>query len=158
MPDDTLFQPRIKISWLVATLAAFGLFVAIGAYSARMTRDYSDYDNDRAQARYDTLAKLQHDELAVLIPVDAQGRPTAEWVDQDKGIVRIPIDEAMAKALETLKSKPAAIGAAIPGAAPSTLASPAPAPAAVKSAPAPPGAGPATAPAPAAAKPKKAKK
>jgi len=121
MSDEIAYQPRIKISWLFWTLAAFVLFAAIGAYSARMTRDYSDYDQDRAQVRYDTLKKLQSDEEALIEPVNAknpQGPPTAAWVDQDKGVVRIPIEEAMAKEVDTLQGKAAAIGMAVPGAAP----------------------------------------
>jgi hypothetical protein len=123
MPDETTSQPQIKITWLIGTLAAFVLFSAIGNYSARMTRDYSDYDQDRAKVRYDTLAKLRHDENALIAPVDDKGNPTAEWVDQDKGFVRIPIEEAMAEEINTLKAQPAAAGCLIAAAAPAPAAS-----------------------------------
>ena len=116
MSDETAPQPRIKIAWLIGTLAAFALFAAIGAYSARMTQDYPDYDQQRADQRKATLAKVQHDENALL--------STAEWIDQAKGAIRIPIEEAMVKELDTLKGKPAAMGALIP---PPTPAKPAPA-------------------------------
>ena len=125
MSDEIAYQPRIKISWLFWTLAAFVLFVAIGGYSARMTRDYSDYDQDRAQVRYSTLAKLRQDEQALIEPVNPknpQGPPVAVWVDQDKGLVRIPIEEAMAKEVDTMQSKAAAMGMAIPGAVPAAAA------------------------------------
>jgi hypothetical protein len=114
MPDETAPQPQIKIAWLIGTLAAFALFAAIGGYSVRMTQIYVDYDQQKAQERYATLEKLRHDEQALLAPVDAQGRPTAEWVDQGKGVIRIPIEEAMAKEIDALKGKPVAMGTAIP--------------------------------------------
>ena len=51
MSDETASQPRIKIAWLIGTLAAFALFAAIAGYSSRMTWDYPDYDQQRADAR-----------------------------------------------------------------------------------------------------------
>ena len=148
MSDETISPPRIKITWLIGTLAAFGLFVVVGDYSRHMNRVYTDYDQERAAHRYETLAKVRHDENALLYPVDAQGHSTAEWVDQDKGTIRIPIDEAMAKEIDTLKSQVPGAGAEIPGAAPT----PAPAPGAAPAAPAaktPAPAKPAATPAPA---------
>jgi hypothetical protein len=124
MSDEIAYQPRVKVSWLFWTLAAFVLFAAIGAYSARMTRDYSDYDQDRAQVRYDTLTKLQGDEQALIEPTDAQGKPTAAWVDQDKGVIRLPVEEAMAKEVDTLQGKAAAMGLALPGAVPAAASAP----------------------------------
>jgi len=120
MSDETAPQPRIKITWLIGTLAAFALFVVIGAYSSRMTWTYTDYDQDRAAQRYAILAKVRHDEQARI--------STTEWIDQAKGTIRIPIEEAMAKEIDTLKAQPAAIGSAIPVIAPlpaSTNAAPA---------------------------------
>ena len=122
MSDETAPQPRIKIAWLIGTLAAFALFAVIGAYSVRMTQDYPDYDRQRAQKRYATLEKVRHDEQALL--------STVAWIDQAKGSIRIPIEEAMAKEIDTLKGKPAAMGAAIPPPAPPAPAKPTPAPAA----------------------------
>jgi len=126
MPEETAPQPQIKIAWLIGTLAAFALFAAIGGYSVRMTQDYTDYDKQEAQERYATLEKIRHDEQALLAPVDAQGHATAEWVDQGKGVIRIPIEEAMAKEIDTLKGKPAAVGAAIPATVPAAPAKSAP--------------------------------
>ena len=137
MSDENVYHPQIKFSWLIGTVAAFAIFALIGAYSARMTQTYSDYDQDRASQRYATLAQVRHDEQALLYPVDAQGHSTAAWVDQDKGLIRIPIDEAMDKEVDALKAKPVQIGAAIPGAVPP------PAPAAAPTAPAKPAAPPA---------------
>ena len=134
MSDETASQPRIKIAWLIGTLAAFAIFAAIGGYSARMTNIYSDYDQDRANQRYETLKKVRQAENALLYPAtDAQGRSHAEWVDQAKGVVRIPIEQAMAEEVDTLQSKPTAAGTEIPGAVPAPA--PAPAPAAPPAAP-----------------------
>jgi hypothetical protein len=150
MSDETISQPRIKIAWLIGTFAVFALFVVIGIYSKRMARYYPDYDQDQAAQRYATLAQVQHDEQALI--------STAAWVDQTKGIIRIPIEEAMAKEIDTLKAQPAAIGAAIPAAAPA-VAPPATAltAGATNAAPAKPVA-PGAGPAPATSKPKKPKK
>jgi len=130
MSDETASQPRIKIAWLIGTLAAFAIFAAIGGYSARMTNIYSDYDQDRATQRYETLKKERQAENALLYPVvDASGQPHAEWVDQAKGVVRLPIEQAMAEEVDTLKGKQPAAGAEIPGAAPKAAPAPAAAPA-----------------------------
>jgi hypothetical protein len=144
---------RLKYSALVWVALAFGIFVIVGLYSARMTDDYPDYDAGRAQQRLATLAKIQHDENALLYPVDDKGNPTATWADQDKGLIQIPIDEAMAHEVADLKNVTLGVGAAIPGvapapvpAAPSTNAAPAapaaPAAASTNAAPAKPAAPP----------------
>jgi hypothetical protein len=135
MSDETATQPRIKVKWLFATLAAFAIFLVIGAYSKRMTNDYPSYDSQRALIRYQYLATVQAAENVLIYPVDAQGKSTAEWVDEKKGTVRIPIDEAMAHEVDDLKARTPAMGNALPSTAPA----PAPAPA--------PGAAPAAAPA-----------
>ena len=134
MSEEIIHKPQIKITWLIGTVVAFGLFVVVGAYSKRMTQDYTDYDQDRAQARYATLAKVRQDEGKLLNPVDAQGHPTAEWVDQSKGTIRISIEEAMAEEVETLKSQPAAVGPDINPPAPAAAAPAVTAPAAGASA------------------------
>ena len=113
------------MSWLLGIAAAFAIFALIAAYSSRMTNDYPGYDSGRAQERYATLAKVQDAENALIEPVDKDNKPTAVWADQTKGTVRIPIEEAMTKEIDTLASQPAAQGAEIPGTAP---AAPAPAP------------------------------
>jgi hypothetical protein len=109
---------RLKYGWLVGVALAFGIFALVAAYSARMTNTYPDYDQQRAEQRKETLAKVQHDENALLYPVDDKGNPTAVWVDQDKGLIQIPIDEAMAHEVADLKNVPVAVGAEIPGSVP----------------------------------------
>jgi len=114
MSSETASPSSIKFTWLIGILAALAIFAVIAGYSGHMTRAYPSYDQQRANDRYATLAKLRADENAIINPVDDKGHPTAEWVDQAKGVVRIPIDEAMAKELDTLKSQPVKIGSAIP--------------------------------------------
>jgi hypothetical protein len=58
MSQETATPPRIKITWLIGTLAAFAIFAIIGGYSSRMTWNYSDYDQQRADQRYQTLAGM----------------------------------------------------------------------------------------------------
>ena len=98
-----------------------------------MTETYPDYDHDRAVARYDTLAKVRQAEDKLLNPVDDQGKPTAAWVDQDKGLIQIPIEEAMAHEVADLKTGSRArlrnSGAAPAAAAPPPESAPAAAPA-----------------------------
>jgi hypothetical protein len=132
MSEETAPLPQIKITWILGITVAFVIFAVIAAYSSRMTHDYTDFDQQRAQERAVTLKKLRDDSNATLT--------SADWVDQDKKIVRIPIDEAMAKELDTLKSQPAQVGREIPVVAPapaSTNAAPlAAAPATTNAAPA----------------------
>ncbi len=119
---------RLKYSSLLWVLLGFGIFVVVGFYSARMTHDYPGYDAGRAQDRKATLAKVQHDENALLYPTDKDGKPTATWVDQDKGLISIPIDEAMAHEVDDLAKVTVGQGAPIPGVAPAPAAAPAPPP------------------------------
>jgi hypothetical protein len=96
----------IKLRWFLVTPLSMALFVIIGLYSLKMTEHYNSFEDQHTAERYETLYKLQADEQAVLT--------TADWVDQDKKIVRIPIDEAMTEEIDVLKAKPVAMGSAIP--------------------------------------------
>ena len=71
-----------------------------------MTRNYHSFDQQARRRALATLHKLQADEQAILT--------TADWVDQGKKIVRIPIDEAMAKEIDILQGQAARQWAAIP--------------------------------------------
>lgn len=140
MSEETAAPPQFKIAWLLGILAAFAIFAAIAGYSARMTDTYTSYDEERATVRKDTLVKVQKSENDLLYPVDKQGHPTAVWADEAKGIIRIPIDQAMALELDSLQTKAPAAGNEInpPAPAPAPAAAPAkPAPGAAPAAPAP---------------------
>jgi len=126
MSDETAPTPQVRISWIFWTLLAFTIFAIIAAYSSRMTNDYTDYDQKRAAERQTTLDKLRAEEHQTLT--------TADWVDQSKGTVRIPIDEAMAHEIANLKNKPVGSGNLI--ATPAAPAAATPAPASTNAAPA----------------------
>jgi hypothetical protein len=110
MSDETATSSPIKASWLIGVALAFAIFAAIAGYSSRMTHDYLDYDQQQAQIRYGKLAKYRTDTTQTLT--------TAAWVDQTKGTVRIPIEEAMTREVDTLKATTAAMGQEIPGTKP----------------------------------------
>jgi hypothetical protein len=117
----------IQFRWYLSVAVVLFVFVIVGIYSSRMAHnaDHTDgYDQQQAQERLAKLHKMQD--------TDQKTLTTADWIDQGKGIVRIPIDEAMTEEVAVLKAKPVAIGTAIPGVAPA--AAPAPAPAAPASA------------------------
>jgi hypothetical protein len=120
MSDATL-TPASPVRWFLGIFAALAVFALVGIYSSRMAHNTTDYDDDQAKERYAKLAKLQ--------AADQKTLTTADWVDKDKGVVRIPIDEAMAQEVDLLKAKPLQVGIAIPGAV-APPANPAPAPAA----------------------------
>lgn len=115
MSDPAAISSPIKLRWIPGLIAVFLVFVVIGVYSSRVANRTDTYDDDQAALRYDKLAKQQAD--------DAQTLTTADWVDQGKGIVRLPVDEAIPQEIAALKAKPEQMGAAIPGATPTTLGS-----------------------------------
>jgi hypothetical protein len=119
MSDVTATSSPVKISWLIGVAAAFLIFAAIGIYSTRMTNDYEDYDQQQAQIRYAKLAKYRDETTKTLT--------SAAWVDQDRGIIRIPIEEAMMKEVDVLKGATTMMGQEIPGAKPAAPKAPAPA-------------------------------
>jgi hypothetical protein len=127
--SDATPSPSTPARWFLGIFAALAVFAVVGIYSSRMAENTASYDDDQAKERYAKLAKLQADDTKTLT--------TAGWVDQDKGVVRIPIDEAMTEEVGALQAKPVQMGIAIPGAtAPqaNTIPAPAagPAPAAAK--------------------------
>jgi len=155
MASDITYH-RLKYSALLWVALGFCIFAVVGWYSARMTNDFPSYDEGRGKDRLATREKVDQTENALLHPVDDKGKPTAAWVDQDKGLIQIPIDEAMANEVTDLQKVTVGEGAVIPG------STPAPAPAAAAPAAATPpastNAAPAVAKPAAPAKPKPKKK
>jgi hypothetical protein len=100
----------IKLRWFFGIFGAFLIFVVIATYSSRMAEEHPDHDQELSAKRYARLSDLQ--------AADQKTLTTADWVDQTKGTVRIPIDEAMVQEIDPLKAKPAQIGQAIPGTKP----------------------------------------
>lgn len=112
MSDPAANPSPIKLRWIPGLVAVFLVFVVIAVYSSRVATRTTDYDEDQAAERYAKLAKMQ--------ATDEKTLTTADWVDQGKGVVRIPIDEALPQAVAMLKAKPVQAGAEIPGATPAT--------------------------------------
>jgi hypothetical protein len=129
-----------KITWYLTVAEVLFIFVLVGVYSARIAHETTGYDDDQAKTRLATLHKMQ--------AADEKTLNTADWIDQDKGIVRIPVNEAVTEEVPVLAAKPVTMGAAIPGTTaantvPATNAAPAdnpPAPAAAGAKPAAPAA------------------
>jgi hypothetical protein len=107
MSTETEIPSRIKTSWLIGIFAAFAIFVVIAWYSGHMTRAYPSYDQKRTADRYLTLQKVQEDENKTL-------NGPADWIDKDKKIIHLPIDEVMSKEVDTLKALPVQIGSTLP--------------------------------------------
>jgi len=125
--SSELTYHRLKYSSLFWVLLGFCIFAVVGFYSARMTNDYPDYDAGRGKDRLATREKVDKAEDAMLHPVDEKGNPTATWADQDKGLIMIPIDQAMTDELPDLQKVAVGEGLEIPGAKPAPVTSPAPA-------------------------------
>jgi hypothetical protein len=145
--SDATPSPAIKIDWIFGLIAAFLIFVVIATYSSRMAKNTLDYDAGRRAERLAILKKQQDG--------DRQTLTTADWIDQTKGIVRIPIDEAIPEAITALKSKPVQMGAVIPGTTPAPAAAKNNAPAGTPKATPSTNAAPATPPVPSADAPNK---
>lgn len=106
--SDATPSPSTPVRWFLGIFAALAVFAVVGVYSSRMAQNTAGYDDGQATERYAKLAKLQADDTKTLT--------TAGWVDQDKGVVCIPIDEAMTEEVGALQAKPVQMGIAIPGA------------------------------------------
>jgi hypothetical protein len=98
--EDTLAhpeQPRFLLGpwlWAVCLFVFFGAIVAI-AFAA-MSRG-SSYEEDKARTRLEKL-KAAREEWA-------KAENSYGWVDQNKGVVRIPIERAMTLAMQDLQRK-----------------------------------------------------
>jgi|SRR5579871_6091622 len=103
-----------KASWYITVAVLLLVFVVVGVYSSRMAYNTTGYDDEQADQRRATLAKLRE--------TDQKTLTTADWIDKDKGVVRIPVEEAMTQEVPVLAAKPVTIGAPLPAAAPLTPA------------------------------------
>jgi hypothetical protein len=116
---STAPQPTFPFRWYISVAVVLFIFVIVAIHSSRVAHETTGYDEDQARIRTEKLQKLQ--------AADTKTLTTADWVDKDKGIVRIPIDEAMVQEVPVLKAKPLAMGGEIPGAVAPAPAAPAPA-------------------------------
>jgi hypothetical protein len=124
------YQPRGIFSTWLGVVLLFAFFGLLALVLLRASPRGSDYEKKRAEARAKKLDDAQKENLTALT--------TYGWVDKNKGVARIPIDQAMQIMLVELPAKkPTAAGpiaAASPSAAPQTSPGPSASPAASASA------------------------
>ena len=114
MSDTTPIS--LPARWFFGIFAGLAVFAVVGIYSSRMAYETTGYDEDQAKERLARLDKLHASDRKTLT--------TADWIDQAKGTVRIPVDEAMIEELGPLKSKSPRMGTALPVATPKPAAAP----------------------------------
>jgi outer membrane biosynthesis protein TonB len=116
------YQPRGIFSTWLGVVLLFAFFGLLALVILKAAPRGSDYEKKRAEARAKKLEEAQKENLTALT--------TYGWVDKNKGVVRIPINEAMQIMLVELPDKkPKAAGpiaAPSPSAAPQTSPSAAP--------------------------------
>ena len=112
------YQPRGMFSTWLGVVLLFSLFGLLAMVVIKASPRGSDYEKKRAEARAKKLEDAQKENLTALT--------TYGWVDKNKGVARIPINQAMQIMLVELPDKkPTAAGpiaAASPSAAPETSA------------------------------------
>src|SRR3954463_4881166 len=101
----------------VGVVLLFALFGLIALVVVRAAPRGNDYEKKRAQNRFKKLEDAQKENLAALT--------TYSWGDKAKGIVHIPITDAMKLTVAQLAQKKPAAAGPIPAESPA--ASPAPA-------------------------------
>jgi hypothetical protein len=114
MPDEPLqhYQPRGMFSTWLGVVLLFAFFGLLALVILKASPRGSDYEKKRAEARAKKLEDAQKENLTALTSYG--------WVDKNKGVARIPINEAMQIMLVELPDKkPKAAG---PIAAPSPSA------------------------------------
>ncbi|PAW77238.1 MAG: hypothetical protein B9S32_12100 [Verrucomicrobia bacterium Tous-C9LFEB] len=141
MSAPTSITPNIPprfgtLKWYVFGLLIFLLGGVATLVLKRQMGGTDAYELERAKKRVEARQKIETEAKELLTK--------SGWADQGKGIVRIPLEDAMALELAALKQqkpRPAAyaVGAAVPVPA-SATAAPAPAPKADASKPATPAA------------------
>ena len=110
------YQPRGMFSTWLGVVLLFSFFGLLAMVVIKASPRGTDYEKKRADARAKKLEDAQKENLTALT--------TYGWVDKNKGVARIPINQAMQIMLVELPDKkPTAAGpivAASPSAAPQT--------------------------------------
>ena len=134
------YQPRSTFSTWVGVVLLFAFFGLLALVVFRASPRGNTYEEKRAKARSEKLDAAQKQMLTALT--------TYGWVDKTKGVVRIPINEAMQLTVaELADKKPAAANPiATPEPNPAPATSPASSPAAAAAATATPAGSPTAAP------------
>ncbi|HEX4629609.1 MAG TPA: hypothetical protein VH188_01465 [Chthoniobacterales bacterium] len=110
------YQPRGMFSTWLGVVLLFSLFGLLAMVVIKASPRGSDYEKKRAEVRAKKFQDAQKENLTALT--------TYGWVDKNKGVARIPINQAMQIMLVELPDKkPTAAGpiaVAAPSAAPQT--------------------------------------
>jgi hypothetical protein len=114
------YQSRSTFSTWLGIVLLFGIFGLIAFVLMKASARGDTYEQKRAKVRTEKLEAAQKENVTALT--------TYGWVDKTKGIVRIPVDQAMKLTLAELADKKPTVGgpivAASPSAAPQTSAAP----------------------------------
>src|SRR2546423_496081 len=110
------YQPRGMFSTWLGVVLLFAFFGLLALVLVKASPRGTDYEKKRAEARAKKLEDAQKENLTALT--------TYGWIDKNKGVARIPIDQAMQIMLAELPGKkPTAAGpiaVVSPSAAPQT--------------------------------------
>jgi hypothetical protein len=113
-------EPRSTFSTWVGIVLLFAIFGLIAFVMLKASARGDTYEKKRAKVRAEKLEAAQKENLTALT--------TYGWVDKNKGIVRIPVDQATKLTLVELADKKPSVGGPIvvasPSAAPQTSAAP----------------------------------
>jgi type II secretory pathway pseudopilin PulG len=113
-------QPRSTFSAWLGIVLLFAVFGLIAFVMMKASARGDTYEQKRAKVRVEKLEAAQKENLTALT--------TYGWVDKNKGIVRIPVDQATKLIVAELADKKPAVGgpivAASPAAAPQSSAAP----------------------------------
>jgi hypothetical protein len=114
------YQPRSTFSTWLGIVLLFALFGIIALVLLKASARGDTYEAKRAKVRAEKLEAAQKENLTALT--------TYGWVDKNKGVARIPVDQAMKLTLAELADKKPTVGAPIvaeaPSAAPQSSAAP----------------------------------
>src|SRR2546421_7285965 len=91
------YQPRSMFSTWVGVVLVFAFFGMLAFVAVKASPRGSDYEKKRAKVRAEKLEAAQKENLTAL--------NTYGWIDKTKGIVRIPINDAMKLTLAELAEK-----------------------------------------------------
>jgi hypothetical protein len=114
-------KKRIGLAVIITGLVMILLFVALAIFVVSQRENIPTVDEQTAQVRLKNLADLNAENQKILTQY--------HWIDQNKGVVGIPITQAMDLVVTQLQTnKPHPAGPINPPAAVPAAASPAPSP------------------------------
>jgi hypothetical protein len=134
------YQPRSTFSTWLGIVLLFAIFGMIAFVMMKASARGDTYEKKRAKVRAEKLDAAQKENLTAMT--------TYGWVDKNKGIVRIPVDQAMKLTLVELTDKKPSVGGPIVAASPSAAPQTSPGPSAAGSPAASPAANASTTPKP----------